>query len=111
MKEYINKLKVLYSSLKITRTSYNKKGIRPENDWRILLITTFIILCVVSAYAVYFYIEVRDGKIFVTEKDNINNQTKLNKPLLDKIVNEIDSKNIEFLKLQNSSLGLKDPSL
>ena len=92
MKNQFNKIKSWFGHLQMKNESYDKGGIKPAHDWRIILSTTFFVLIILGAVAGYFYIEVNKGNLFNTSKNTLDSEAQINKPLLDKTIQDIKTR-------------------
>jgi hypothetical protein len=99
MADLQNKIKSWFAQLKTKGVSYKKHSINPTHEWRIVLVTTFILLCTGALLSFYFYTEVDQGKIFVVEKDNTGQEVKIDTNLLQKTVDDINARQDSLKKL------------
>ena len=111
MKLYIEKIKSWYSSLKISEPSYEKEGVSPYKDWRIILTSTFVALVVLAGAAYYFYIEVDSGNFFTVSEETEGNEVKINNTLFKKIVDDINNRKQSMENIQKNKIAPPDPSL
>lgn len=95
MDKYLSKIKELLSKLKTKKVLYIKDSISPTHDWNIFISVSSFIFIVGFIFSVYFYNQVDSGKWFsVAESKPTDNSVKINQVLLDKIVLEINKKQI-----------------
>ena len=112
MKDYLQKIKSIVGGLKKEKTSYERGGINPGRDWRILLSITFVILCILAILAVYFYIQIDRGRLFVVPEDSIEDKTKINMILLEKIVGEVKAREARSADIKEGRMAVpSDPSM
>jgi hypothetical protein len=68
-------------------------------------------LIVLVGIAVYFYLQVSEGKLFKAKPGSSDNEVKINQTLLDKTISETKRLN-EFVKQIKSGEAIpKDPSI
>ena len=111
MNDYVQKIKILYEKFGGRKVVYEKSGIRPSRDWKIMLVTSFIATCFLAFYAIYFYMRVDRGEIFVVDKGTIGKDAEINSVLLRKIVSEIKNGQDFLGQLKTSNLAPPDPSI
>ncbi len=110
MSEYLNKIKDWFSKFSKPKTVYSKGGVEPKKDWGIILTTMFFILVILALVAVYFYIQVDRGNLFSVSSEDVENEAKINKNLLDKTVHDINQRKSNFESVSAGSVP-SDPSL
>ena len=111
MSDLFQKVKLWYSLVKMSHTSYARVGIHPSNDWRILLIITSIILFLGAFVAFYFYTQISQEKLFATNKDSAISEVIINKDLLEKTVGEINLREASSEAIKQGKISQPDPSL
>jgi len=91
--------------------SYERKGIRPNRDWNIILICAGLMLSALIFIAFYFYFQIEEGQIFMVNEKDSQREIKINAELFQKIVNDINTR-IENLEAINHPGKIpNDPSL
>ena len=110
MSGLLQKIKTWYAKIRIKRESYVVSGIKPIRDWRILLISTLVIVVVMAIFAFYFYVQIDKGKLFVVKVSKTQNDTKINEVLLKKTVNDINSRKASLNEIRNKNAP-EDPSI
>jgi len=111
MNKYSEQFKVWLGKIKSVKYSYKKRGIKPTRDWNILFVTSFIMTIFIASYAVYFYSQVNNGGIFQVEMVEEVGEVKVNRPLLDTVIKEIDTKTIRFVELESRGVNAADPGV
>ena len=111
MKDYLQKIKIWFNKLKAGRVSYDKGGLKPLRDWRIILITTSIIIFILAIFAFYFYIQIESGKLFVSTNEVSDTQLKINDSLLKKTVDELNTRESSTAQIKSGQITAPDPSL
>ncbi len=107
----LQKLKNWRDKIKTTKMSYKVSGIRPVHDWRVLLITTQIILVLLAALAFYFYIQIDEGKLFLVPEGKTEKELKIDNVLLKKAVDDINLRETTLSGIKQSKDIPSDPSL
>ncbi len=110
MKDILLQLKPLLDKINSFRGSYRKEGIWPMRDWKIILTITFIFFFLNIAIAVYFYLEVDQGKLFMVSSKNSEGEIQINTDLFQKTISDIKDRASNQEKIKNSSAP-KDPSV
>lgn len=108
MKNYALDINTLWSKISSLRYSYNKIGIKPERDWIIMFLVGTLMVSACTVFAGYFYYQISNRAFFQVERVVDESQLKINRPLLDSVVREIDIKNSQFYVLDNN-LAVGDP--
>ena len=111
MKDLLQKAKDFYQKLRTKTVSYKKSGIRPEHDWKVMLVTTFVSLCLLAICAFYFYIQVDSGQLFVVAKVKTEKEVKLDAVLLKKTIDDINLRadSLQTIK-QNKTVPIEPSS-
>lgn len=108
MNQLFEKIKKIFSGSFQRKSFYGQEGIRPKNDWRIIVIFTFIAFCTISILSWYIHDQVINGRWFqINPETNKSNHT-INQTLLKNTIDSIDARNKIF---QNGVTPLGDPSL
>jgi len=111
MENYIKKIKKWLENIKSLSSTYKRSGIRPENEWGIMLSVTFVIVLFLTIFATYFYMQVNAGKIFIVEYAGTSSNVKLNRQLLDKTIEDIQKTQDKFDQISNSPVTVPDPGV
>ncbi len=111
MSDFINKTKAWFGKIQKRDSSYEKDGIRPKRDWEIILSFTTVLLIILAAVAGYFYMQVDQGKLFKVAADDVENEAKINKTLLDKTIGDINERRKSFETVMQGGIVSADPSL
>ena len=111
MLDKIKKYKDLFKKFSKTEATYDKSGIKPTKDWRIILIVTSVVLFVLGGVAGYFYFEVNSGNLFSVETDQTQDIIKINRTSLDKAVDRLRNNKSLFDSAISSENIPQDPSL
>ncbi len=111
MPEQFKKINTVFKSLFKKEISYNKGSIKPHRDWKIILVFTFLILLFLGSISVYFYFQVDGGNIFSVPFDESQKEVKINKPLLDKTIGELNARKKSFEDMLLGSTTPPDPSV
>lgn len=109
MSELLQKIKLLFIKLKTREESYERGAVKPEYDWKIILITATVILFVLAIISFYFYIQVDKGALFVVNKDGTANEVKINMDLLQKTVNDIKLREAMTAKIRGGNTIVPTP--
>ena len=110
MLRLLQKIKVLYGKIHVTRISYERRGMRPNHDWNVFLVMSSVILLVITFFAFYFYTQVNQGNLFIVAENNSGKEVKINNSLLQKIVDEIKSREKSLQSIKQNKIP-PDPSL
>ena len=112
MKNYLQKIKLQLGKLKSPKISYDRGGVNPTRDWRILLSITFIILCLLVLVAFYFYRQVEQRSLFSVATDSDQSEIKINTTLLKKTVDDINARQMMNYNIRNGVVSVpSDPSI
>lgn len=111
MSDLTQKIKDWYTKISPTKTSFERSGISPKRDWRILLVSTFAVVLVMAGISLYLYIQINNGTLFVTLTENTEIEVKIDKVLLEKTINDINVRKTTLGDvIQNKSIPA-DPSI
>ncbi len=111
MNDPLKKMNEWFEKLRTSQISYDKNGIRPLKDWKIIMTSMFIVLLIIIAIATYFYMEVDGGKFFSVEEGTIGNETKINDNLLKKTLEGLNSRQEKLTILERDRIAPLDPSI
>lgn len=87
-----------------------KLGTSQEADWKIIFISTVILVTLVIALSVFIFIKIDKGEIF-SVKETIRDGEGLDLSLLRDTVSYYENKTLEFEKIKSSKPEGIDPSL
>lgn len=111
MSGLLQKIKHWYGSLKMTKTSYEKKGIKPAQDWTVILIASQIVILISVLSAIYLYIQIDSNRIFIVNDDKRESEVKIKMDLLEKVVDNIKLREQTNLQVRQSTNNPSDPSI
>ncbi|HEY4508812.1 MAG TPA: hypothetical protein VJC13_00835 [Candidatus Paceibacterota bacterium] len=112
MNDYLQKIKLLSAKLKIRKISYKRGGIKPLRDWGLILLSVFIVSCILVVSVVYFYIQIEHGTLFIVTSDGSESQIKINADLLRATVSDINTREKTNDAVKNGGLSIpSDPSI
>lgn len=111
MKDYTQKFKVLYEKLGGQKISYEKSGVRPSRDWKIMLVGTFVVICCLAFFAFDFYWKIEAGEVFMLDTGTVSREAEIDSLLLKKIVGEINDRAAFVQELKASGSIPTDPSI
>ena len=111
MNDYLQKIKTWYGKIKTRKVSYDKPGIRPSADWKMMLVLSFCILCVLGLAAGYFYYKISNGELFMSQQDATAKDAEIDMVLLKKTVADIKAKQDFINQLESSGNKPGDPSI
>ena len=111
MQTFLDKIKTSFKQISLKKVSYKKKSIRPGKHWRIILVTSQIIIIVLGFIAYYFYNEINNGRFFVVDNEPVESEIKINTELLKKIVSNLTSKEEVLSEIIIGKIVPPDPSL
>jgi hypothetical protein len=86
-------------------------GTSPEADWKIIFISTVVLVTTVIVLSIFIFIKIDKGEIFVIERLPDQGEKILNLSLLKETVSYYQNKAIEFERIKNSASPSADPSL
>ena len=111
MADNIQKIKAWYEKMHVSQVSYEKSGIKPTKDWRILLGVTCMMLCLLAVLAFYFYTSVNNGSFFTTSQDGVMNEVKINESLFNKTIDNINTREMLLNSIKQGRQTPADPSV
>ena len=111
MQDKLNKIKDWVKGHFKSDSTYDKGGIKPARDWRVILTTSFIVVIVLGLVAFYFYYEVSKGKLFVVSEASVVDQVKINRPFLDKVIEGIKTRKTQFENIKTGEGVPSDPAI
>ena len=104
----IEKIKRWFEKISRGKASYGKEGIKPANDWGVLIIVATIVFCLEGALAWFIYFQIENGVWFNQPTDSVITNVSLDQNLLQKITGQIDAKSATSSAPTNQ---INDPSL
>ena len=110
MKNFWQKIKGLRSLIKISSTFYFRKGIRPLQHWKMIVLTGIIVLFVEVLFGAYLYSGIKTGSIFTVQNDENIGQVTLNSSLLKKMADESRTRKSIFDEIRQGGNIPGDPS-
>lgn len=111
MQDQIKKIKDWAKSHFKSESTYDKGGIKPSRDWRIVLTSSFVVVVFLGLVAFYFYYEVSNGKLFVVNEASIVDQVKINRPFLDRVIDGVKNRKTQFENIKTGEGIPSDPAL
>ncbi|KND46714.1 MAG: hypothetical protein AB201_02640 [Parcubacteria bacterium C7867-006] len=111
MLDKIKQIKDWFKKVTKTKNSYEKGEIKPTRDWRVILTTTFFVLVILGGVASFFYFQVSNGSLFSVSPDMSDGEIKINRPLFDKAVADINIRKTVFERVKDGKNIPSDPSL
>ena len=111
MTDLLKETKLFYSKITKKEETYKRRAIRPAQDWLALLVISSVIFCLLILFASYFYLQIRDDKLFTINKDAMLKEVKFNTSLLQKTINDINTREELTNNLKNNGLVPPDPSI
>lgn len=93
--------------------SYEKPGVRPLSDWKIILPTFFCSLLILGCFAFYFYLNVQDGALWsASSGDELLPVYQINQKNLTAVTDIFGQKEKNLHDLENGVKAIPpDPSL
>lgn len=86
-------------------------GTSPECDWKIIFISTIILVALVGVLSVYIFMKIDRGEIFVVEKSDEPSEKSLDVSLLKETVLYYKNKALEFKRIKSLVVPSTDSSL
>ncbi len=87
-------------------------GTSPDADWKIILISTFLLIVLMSVWSFFKFIRINDGAVFDLGNESEEVEPLFNLDNLQETVSYYKSKNLEFEKIgKDSSSSVVDPSI
>ena len=86
-------------------------GTSPEADWKIIFISTVVLVTMVIVLSIFVFIKIDKGEIFVIERLPDQGEKILNLSLLKETASYYQDKAAEFERIKNSTSPSADPSL
>lgn len=92
MKDSIEKIKSWWLKVSTKKPVYEKKGMSPMRDWKIIFITAQIVVVIGAVGSFIFYRLVDSGEYFAVSEEVMQNEVKINIALLQKTVDDIKAR-------------------
>lgn len=83
---------------------------KPQNDWRFILISNFIVLVLFAVFSFYLFIQISEDDIFISEIENSVFIETLNRNLLNETINDFREREDRFSKIQSKKPKVIDPN-
>ncbi|KKQ82936.1 MAG: hypothetical protein UT07_C0014G0012 [Parcubacteria group bacterium GW2011_GWB1_38_8] len=104
-------LHTFFSKLIFRKKSFVKLDSNPEIDWKIIFISTAILVIITIISSVYMFIKIDKGEIFLVKKMGDDKTRTLDISILRETVSYYQNKAIEFERLKSKRVSTVDPSL
>lgn len=112
MDKIFSQFNTFYKKLFSRVDNYDVSGIDPSRDWRILLITSQIIIICLISFSVYFYISTNNGNFFNNEISEAKDSAiKIDKTSLVVLVDGINDKTSSLDLIRAGQDIPTDPSI
>lgn len=86
-------------------------GTGPEADWKIIFISSTILVVLIIISSVFVFIKVYQGTVFTAEKSAVQEKKVLDIAFLRETVSYYQNKMLEFEKIKSVVAPSTDPSL
>jgi hypothetical protein len=89
-------------------------GASPDGDWKTILVATFLLIALVSAWSFWTYLNVDKGEPFAAEEGTGEEKPLLDVAALKSVVEYYETKAVEFEKIlggTGTSTALGEPSV
>ena len=106
----IEKIKSWFEKISRGKPSYDKEGIKPSRDWKVMIAVAAIVFCLEAALALFIYFQIENGAWFQTPEDTALTQVFINQNLLQQVADQIDAKAAVYSGASTTPVAL-DPSL
>jgi len=111
MNVFLEKIKKYLGRFENKTPSYERKGIKPERDWGVILILGLIFLCLSGILARYIFVQIEKGNLFSSEVEKTDEKIIINQKLLEETVNRMDTKQINLDNVKKNRIAVPDPSI
>ena len=111
MKDLLQKIKKFYVKVIKKEETYQRHGIKPTRDWSILLLVSFITSVVLIIFTSYFYIQIKNDRLFVVDETNTLKEVNINTNILNKTIDDIKAREGTTNNIKNNKISSSDPSL
>jgi hypothetical protein len=106
----IEKIKKWFAKIRRGKSSYGKDGIKPKNDWNLMIIIATITFCLEILIACFIYSKIESGVLFNQPENTVQSYVFLDQNLLQKITSQIDTK-AAYYSATSTNKTVDDPSL
>ena len=86
-------------------------GLNPEADWKIIFISTSILVVLAILLSVFMFIKIDNGEIFLVKRPAEEGEKTLDISLLRETVSYYQNKALEFERIKSLKIPAVDPSL
>ncbi|PIP55799.1 MAG: hypothetical protein COX06_01340 [Candidatus Zambryskibacteria bacterium CG22_combo_CG10-13_8_21_14_all_42_17] len=86
-------------------------GVSPDSDWKIILISTIILIISVIAFSAFIFVKIDKEEIFVMETSEGHEREVINTTNLRETVLHYQNKAVEFESIKGAVIQTADPSL
>lgn len=97
-------------SLKIYRSLFGF-GTNPETDWKIIFVSTVVLIVGVITLSVFVFIKSDKRESLVTNNNDVQSEAQLDTELLRETILYYQDKKVEFERLDGVVAPMTDPSL
>ena len=111
MSDFLQKIESWYDAVKTAGASYRRRGVRPMSDWKMILISTFVVICFGAIFEFYFYTQISKGALFIVEKNESQKEVKIDSSLLQKVADGVRLREATLDKIKQDKMIPADPSL
>ena len=101
----------------LNRLHLKKKGVffgfgtSPIADWKIICVSTTILVIISVLVSLYVFFMINKGEIFLAEKPEASSSESLNEKLLERIIEHYRGKASEFERIKSFQTEYPDPSI
>ncbi len=110
MNEFFLKIKKLLKIATRSVPSNEYRGIRPVKEWKVMLVTLFSLLVIITGVELYIYLEVSRGTLFTVPMAESNQSVTINQKLLNVVMTDISTRRTVRESLASSTTILPDLS-
>jgi len=112
MKKYLDRIVDFYKThVRPKKGIYRKKGIRPGKDWKVIAVTFFVFVFVVSLVNLFIYIQIKNNAWWTIDETNTVYRVKINQKSLKETLQQFDMRKEKFEEFASSTVSISDPSL
>ena len=105
------KLKIWYDKIRDASSSHKVSGISPEHDWKILLMSTIVIIILMAVFCSYFYLLIDRGELFKVDSSKTSKEVKIDEKLLKIAVDDFKEREAMLAEIKRSGNVPPDPSI
>ena len=106
----MEKIKAWFGKIRSGRSSYDKTGIKPARDWKMMLVFAAVVFCLEAALAWFVYFQVESGAWVSEPQETTPTEVSINQNLLQKVAGEVGAKAAAY-SATSTDKGPADPSL